>query len=709
MKPLAPVTSTRMSRAYPDEPRRALHLERGPASALHQLLQPLPAVADDRTAVGQQQVIEVQLRQQARSRPSAGRAWSPAGRPSASPGRSRAAPPARAGPPRTTPSASTTARCPGRCRAVSSGQIASSSQATTPPGSRSPISKPSTGCALGELVQAGAVAVHRAPEALDEAARTPGSGGGWRAGSPGRAGPLGEPVETLPRRHERIDQDARLIQPVGGHLDVDLRMSGRPVADARAAPPAWANTTGFSRRYAPPGGAVDDRRHLRAEALAAEAPRVLAHRPLLERQPLEALDRRAPAPAGSARRTAPPWSRRGPSPRRRPRRRRSPAPLPPAPRRARSRSPPRPGTAAPVRLRRAARRARARETLPRNSDCPARPRPARPRAPGPSPATFSRRPSSGAGGHREIDPLVGDDPPEGEVVVARGRALEPEEVLDVDGRVDDLGRAPVVARDPLGHVARVGHEHVGPGGARQVLAAQPREQRRQQQPRHPAHLLARRGSPPPRRSASACGSSRRAASRPARARSSRRRGCSRARGRSRRGRTTGRPGSSAAAASGSGAWRRACGSERGVHGPLGDLRRPGRGVVDRGEQLGLGEHLQQLEHHLLGAAGDRQPVVHDRHAREAPAQLLEQPARWPVWPPAAPPRDYTPRRLGSWRRDARSPRPARTRHRLRRLRRLGHRAVDQPAPPDVPPGRATTESCSSSRWACASPSSPAAT
>ena len=40
---------------------------------------------------------------------------------------------------------------------------------------------------------------------------------------------------------------------------------------------------------------------------------------------------------------------------------------------------------------------------------------------------------------------------------------------------------------------------------------------------------------------------------------------------------------------------------------------------------------------------------------------------------------------------------ARPRHRLRRLRRLGHRAVDQPAPPDVAARRAATACCSSSR------------
>ncbi len=33
-----------------------------------------------------------------------------------------------------------------------------------------------------------------------------------------------------------------------------------------------------------------------------------------------------------------------------------------------------------------------------------------------------------------------------------------------------------------------------------------------------------------------------------------------------------------------------------------------------------------------------------------------------------------------------TPTPARPRHRVRRIRRLGHRAVDQPAPPDVAPG-----------------------
>ena len=51
----------------------------------------------------------------------------------------------------------------------------------------------------------------------------------------------------------------------------------------------------------------------------------------------------------------------------------------------------------------------------------------------------------------------------------------------------------------------------------------------------------------------------------------------------------------------------------------------------------------------------------------------------------------------------------RSRHRLRRLRRLGHRAVDQPAAPDGAAGGVATACCSSSRWACAARSWPAVT
>ena len=73
--------------------------------------------------------------------------------------------------------------------------------------------------------------------------------------------------------------------------------------------------------------------------------------------------------------------------------------------------------------------------------------------------------------------------------------------------------------------------------------------------------------------------------------------------------------------------------------------------------------------------------------------------------------DFETTRPGAWDHgaDARLARAAWPRHRVRRIRRLGHGAVDQPAPPDVAPGARRTACCSSSRSACAGRSSPGAT
>ncbi len=62
----------------------------------------------------------------------------------------------------------------------------------------------------------------------------------------------------------------------------------------------------------------------------------------------------------------------------------------------------------------------------------------------------------------------------------------------------------------------------------------------------------------------------------------------------------------------------------GVHVAFCYRRGPRPGAVDRGVELRLREHVEQLQHHVLGAAGVREPLVHDRHAREALAQLLQE-------------------------------------------------------------------------------------
>jgi hypothetical protein len=56
--------------------------------------------------------------------------------------------------------------------------------------------------------------------------------------------------------------------------------------------------------------------------------------------------------------------------------------------------------------------------------------------------------------------------------------------------------------------------------------------------------------------------------------------------------------------------------ERRVHGAAGQQLRPLRGIVDRGEDIGGPEQVEDLEDDLLRAAGDREPVVHERGTRE---------------------------------------------------------------------------------------------
>ena len=58
---------------------------------------------------------------------------------------------------------------------------------------------------------------------------------------------------------------------------------------------------------------------------------------------------------------------------------------------------------------------------------------------------------------------------------------------------------------------------------------------------------------------------------------------------------------------------------RRVHGPVGDQRRPRRRVVHRREQLGVGQELEDRHDDLLGAARDRQPLVRNCHAGKRPS------------------------------------------------------------------------------------------
>ena len=68
--------------------------------------------------------------------------------------------------------------------------------------------------AAGELVQAGPVAVHRTAVALDEAVRPPVVVAIGEKNRRGRCGARREPLETLLRRHERIDQDPGILAPI---------------------------------------------------------------------------------------------------------------------------------------------------------------------------------------------------------------------------------------------------------------------------------------------------------------------------------------------------------------------------------------------------------------------------------------------------------------------------------------------------------------
>ena len=154
-----------------------------------------------------------------------------------------------------------------------------------------------------------------------------------------------------------------------------------------------------------------------------------------------------------------------------------------------------------------------------------------------------------------VGALVGHDAARRTGSSRRGRAgASAEEAVDVDGRVHDVGVAPVVARGSARpRSVRVGDERVRPGGGAAVeRGAGARQHRPRGDPRaRPSPRPP--GTPDPTRSASACGNSRRAGRRPGRGRSSRRRGwrrCTRSKPRRSKRRNAG---SSAAAASGSGA------------------------------------------------------------------------------------------------------------------------------------------------------------
>ena len=295
---------------------------------------------------------------------------------------------------------------------------------------------------------------------------------------------------------------------------------------------------------------------------------------------------------------------------------------PPAPRRARSRSPPRRGTAARGR-RAAARRARRRRPC-RGTRCRAPWRAAR-TAVHRAPVTrdLQRAAQPRAGRDREVDALVGDDAAERQVVVARVRAPGRGSARrgPAGARSRSRGRSSAGCARPRGpswpRTRPARRRRRGPGGAAARAAAAAAGASRARLPRP-------RGSPPPRRSASACGSSRRAAC-PGGVRTflahawllestrSKPRQVERAEGavHQRQQLRVVAPRARQAV------------QQRGVDRAFGDLGRPRRRVVDRREQLRLREHLEQLEHDLLGAARDRQPVVDDRDAPEALAQLLQ--------------------------------------------------------------------------------------
>src|SRR6185503_9230551 len=99
-------------------------------------------------------------------------------------------------------------------------------------GQRVPWFEPFDGLAVAELVEAGAVAVHGAAERLDEAGAVAVVVAVREQDCLRAARALREPLEPTLRRHQRVDRHAGTIEPVGRHLDVDARVSRCPVKDA---------------------------------------------------------------------------------------------------------------------------------------------------------------------------------------------------------------------------------------------------------------------------------------------------------------------------------------------------------------------------------------------------------------------------------------------------------------------------------------------
>src|SRR5947209_8852085 len=251
MKPLAPVTSTRIpARAYPlgHAARSAvLHLEGRPAAGVDELLEPVATVADYRSPVCEEHVAEVELLEQVLARGEQ-RALGGGGIVHQGVGYE----------------AQRTVLCVGPAlddairqhdrlivrqvqgRVVGADRIDLPSDGTA--GKRVADLEAQHRLAVRELVQARAVAVDRAAEALGEATcfaivvavREQDRRGCQRA--------VGEPVQSLTLRHQRVDQNAGVLEPVGGHLDVDSRMQARPVEDAREHLLHWRDSTRLRHR-----------------------------------------------------------------------------------------------------------------------------------------------------------------------------------------------------------------------------------------------------------------------------------------------------------------------------------------------------------------------------------------------------------------------------------------------------------------------------
>ena len=96
--------------------------------------------------------------------------------------------------------------------------------------------------APGKLVESLAVAQHHAPEAPDEAPRFAVVVAVGEQDHLGLVRSGDEPVETLLRRDERIDEHACVVEPVRGDLDVDLGVPPAPVKETREDLLGWAHS-----------------------------------------------------------------------------------------------------------------------------------------------------------------------------------------------------------------------------------------------------------------------------------------------------------------------------------------------------------------------------------------------------------------------------------------------------------------------------------